>query len=433
MDMRRGFTQTDAGVIPDDWHTATLGSLTTLMTNGFVGTVTSHYTTNDTGVLYIQGYNVEENSFNFHGIKYVSEAFHKNHMKSCLRGGDLLTIQTGEIGLTTVVPESLAGSNCHALIISRLDQKKDSPRFISYYLNSDPGRLRLRLIETGTTMKHLNVGDMLHFPVPLPPTKAEQEAIANALSDADGLIKSLEQLLAKKRHVKQGVMQELLTGKKRLPGFGIGHAYKQSEVGIIPQDWDVRRLGNLLACPPAYGINAPAVPFDSRHPTYLRITDISDYGWFNIESKASVTHALSANYLLSEGDLVLARTGASVGKSYLYDRDDGNLVFAGFLIRVRPDPTKLNPAYLNYFTHSSLYWRWIRENSMRSGQPGVNGQEYATLPIPLPPTMGEQRCIATILSDMDAEIAVLGAKLAKARCVKQGMMQELLTGRTRLI
>ena len=121
------------------------------MTNGFVGIATIHYTNADNGVLYIQGFNVEENSYNFTGIKRVTLDFHKQHMRSCLREGDLLTIQTGEIGLTTIVPKELEGSNCHALIITRF-KSQFCPKFFSYYLNSSYGRNRTREIETGTTM-----------------------------------------------------------------------------------------------------------------------------------------------------------------------------------------------------------------------------------------------------------------------------------------
>ena len=210
-----GYKQTEVGVIPEDWKTATLGNLTILMTNGFVGTATRHYASNDNGVLYIQGYNVEENSFNFHGIKFVTEEFHKVHMKSCLRSGDLLTVQTGDVGLTTVITNQLAGSNCHALIISRFDRKAACPHFISYYLNSKVGRSRMRLIETGTTMKHLNVGDMLEFLVPAPHLP-EQDAIAEVLSEMDTEITTLETKLAKAREIKQGMMHNLLTGRIRL-------------------------------------------------------------------------------------------------------------------------------------------------------------------------------------------------------------------------
>ncbi len=266
----------------------------------------------------------------------------------------------------------------------------------------------------------------------LPPTRTEQEAIAEALSDADALIESLQQLIAKKRQIKQGAVQELLTGRKRLPGFQKAPGHKRTEVGVISADWEVAPLGQLLKRVPSYGINAPAIPFDSRFPTYLRITDITENGRFSEATKASVNHPASEAYLLEPGDIVFARTGASVGKPYLYNPEDGRLVFAGFLIRLTPKPDNLVPAFLSFFAQSHPYWNWVKVNSMRSGQPGINGREYASLPIALPPTKAEQEAIAAILSDMDVETAALEQRLAKVRQIKQGMMQELLTGRIRL-
>lgn len=207
--------------------------------------------------------------------------------------------------------------------------------------------------------------------------------------------------------------------------------YKQTEIGTIPDDWAVVLLKEVLMNHPTYGINAPAISYDTRFPTYLRITDISEDGRFLKESKASVNHPLVNNYELRKGDIVFARTGASVGKSYLYDPFDGELVFAGFLIRIRPDTTKLVPAYLKYFVQSSTYWNWVKVNSMRSGQPGINGQEFASLQIPLP-HLPEQEAIAEALSDADALIASLEQLIAKKRSLKQGAMQALLTGQQRL-
>ncbi len=212
----------------------------------------------------------------------------------------------------------------------------------------------------------------------------------------------------------------------------VKEGYKQTEVGLIPEDWEVTKLGKLLTSPPTYGINAAAIPYNTTYPTYLRITDISEDGRFIHKSKASVKHPLSDSYIISEGDLVLARTGASVGKSYLYDPQDGELVYAGFLIRVSADGNKLNPQFLKYYTHSRTYWNWVTVNSMRSGQPGINGQEYASLPLPLPPTNAEQETIAEALSDADALIESLEQLIAKKRQIKQGAMQELLTGKKRL-
>ncbi len=208
--------------------------------------------------------------------------------------------------------------------------------------------------------------------------------------------------------------------------------YRQSEVGVIPEDWRIAPLGELLRRAPGYGINAAAVPFDSRYPTYIRITDISDEGRFARGTMVSVHHPDTDNYLLEPGDIVFARTGASVGKSYMYDPGDGALVFAGFLIRISPDPARLLPRLLSQYARSRPYWTWIRTNSMRSGQPGVNGREYARLPVPLPPTVAEQEAIAEALSDADALIESLKRLISKNRQIKQGAMQELLTGSIRL-
>lgn len=135
----------------------------------------------------------------------------------------------------------------------------------------------------------------------------------------------------------------------------------------------------------------------------------------------------------ASSSLRAARTGASTGKSYLYNPQDGELVFAGFLIRVKVNSKKLDTRYLKGFLNTKAYWNWVAVMSMRSGQPGINGNEYAQLNIPLPPTLEEQQAIAQVLSDMDAEIKTLERKRDKYKAIKQGMMQELLTGKTRLI
>src|ERR1700686_4000561 len=177
--------------------------------------------------------------------------------------------------------------------------------------------------------------------------------------------------------------------------------YRKTDAGVLPKDWEVRPLGESLVNRPRYGINAAAVPYSDRLPTYIRITDISPEGLFAPTELVSVGAPGADGYFLEEGDLVFARTGASVGKSYRSRRDDGQLVFAGFLIRVRPNPEVLLPSYLSAYATTGPYWSWVRLMSMRSGQPGINGNEYCQLPIPLPPPT-EQRAIAGALSDVDA-------------------------------
>ncbi|MBQ0327731.1 restriction endonuclease subunit S [Providencia rettgeri] len=207
--------------------------------------------------------------------------------------------------------------------------------------------------------------------------------------------------------------------------------YKQTEVGVIPKDWEISQLRDLLKTPPKYGINAPAVPLEGKLPVYIRITDISEDGYFKPSEKVGVKSQFSSQYQLANGDIVLARTGASVGKSYLYKEHDGTLIYAGFLIKVSPDKNILEPRFLSQYLQTQRYWSWVNVNSMRSGQPGINGNEYGSLLVPLP-KIDEQNAIATALSDVDALISELEKLIAKKQAIKTATMQQLLTGRTRL-
>jgi type I restriction enzyme S subunit len=211
----------------------------------------------------------------------------------------------------------------------------------------------------------------------------------------------------------------------------IPQGYKQTELGVIPDDWEVKKLGDCLIKNPDYGINASAVPYADSLFTYIRITDISEDGNFLHQNKVSVIHHNAKDYFLEVGDIVLARTGASTGKSYLYNIEDSKLVFAGFLIRVKPNTQKLHPRYLKGYLETQTYWNWVTIMSMRSGQPGINGNEYSQLKIPLPP-LPEQKAIAQSLSDVDALITAIDKLITKKRNIKQGTMQELLTGKKRL-
>jgi type I restriction enzyme S subunit len=202
--------------------------------------------------------------------------------------------------------------------------------------------------------------------------------------------------------------------------------YKKTDIGVIPKDWEVKKLGDCLSKNPDYGINAAAVDYTDTLPTYLRITDISDDGNYISKNRVSVSHKLSDFYFLEEGDIVFARTGASVGKTYLYNIKDGKLVFAGFLIRIKPNIKILNPAFLKFHTQTKYYWNWVISHSMRSGQPGLNSNEYKSFKIPLPP-LPEQKAIAEVLSDTDNLIRAFEKRMAKKRLIKQGAMQKLLT------
>ncbi|WP_419769090.1 MAG: restriction endonuclease subunit S [Candidatus Marinarcus sp.] len=190
-------------------------------------------------------------------------------------------------------------------------------------------------------------------------------------------------------------------------------------------EWKEKPLGKCLLKHPDYGVNAAAVPFSENLPTYLRITDISVDGYYLSNEKVSVDIDATSDNYLEDGDIVLARTGASVGKSYKYRKEDGALVFAGFLIRVKPDKKKLNSDLLFHFLSTDKYWSWVNITSARSGQPGINGNEYASLLVPIPATLEEQQKIADCLSSIDNLITAQSKKVEALKEHKKGLTQQL--------
>ncbi len=433
-----GYQLTDIGILPEDWELKPLGDLTTLMTNGFVGTAKTHYTDSHDGVIYIQGYNVEENSFNFHGIKRVTAEFNKRHAKSNLRAGDLLMVQTGDVGLVTVVPPELAGSNCHALIISRFKTGLES-KFFAYYINSQQGRNRLKELETGTTMKHINVGDLLYFQVPVPLKVEEQTAIANALSDVDALIQELEKLIAKKQAIKTATMQQLLTGRTRLPQFahhpdGRNKGYKPSELGEIPEDWEVEKFNNLttlitcgIAATPTYVSESEGYPF-------LSSTNVKNgkVVWKNYKHISKSLHTqLYKNNPPKVGDVLYSRVG-TIGEAAVIEDEFEFSVYVSLTL-IKPKSDSLDSYFLMQLLNSEPYKDRAKEQVYLGGGVGnLNVEVVRNYPIIFPQS-NEQKAIAKILSDMDLEINSLEQRLGKTRQIKQGMMQELLTGKTRLV
>lgn len=264
----------------------------------------------------------------------------------------------------------------------------------------------------------------LHTPSILP----EQQKIADCLSSLDALIDAQSRKVEALKTYKKGLMQRMFPREgETVPRL----RFKEFEGS---GEWRVLPMGHLLTRMPEYGVGEAAVPYNANLPTYLRITDIDDDGNFLHESKASVDLDATENDYLCSGDIVLARTGASVGKSYLYKESDGRLVFAGFLIRIRPDTEKVNPVFLYNFFKTNLYWDWVKITSTRSGQPGLNGSEYASLAVSVPPEgkngLTEQDRVASLLSNLDTEILAVSTALDGLKEHKKGLMQGLFPSTT---
>ena len=265
-------------------------------------------------------------------------------------------------------------------------------------------------------MPKINRGELAEYLMAFPPTKAEQEAIAEVLSDADALIESLDQLIAKKRQIKQGAMQELLTGKRRLPGFG--------------GEWSIITMKDVLTMPATYGI-VTAGAFVQNGIKMLRGGDIFD-GSINNELPM-VSLEKSAEYsrtILTKNDVVIALVGYPGASARIPDELIGsNISRAVGLLRLN---TKVSPDYLVCMLNSPEGRRMVLAPSAGSAQQVVNLAALNKLQFSIP-VREEQEAIASIFSEMDTEIAALESRLTKARQIKQGMMQELLTGRIRLL
>ncbi|WP_288519114.1 restriction endonuclease subunit S [uncultured Brachyspira sp.] len=193
----------------------------------------------------------------------------------------------------------------------------------------------------------------------------------------------------------------------------------------LPAGWKKVKLLECLLEPPKYGINAPAVKYDNSLPTYIRITDIDEYGNFISKNKVSVNNENYNKYILEENDLVFARTG-SVGKTYLYNKKDGLLVFAGYLIKVKPNQNILISQFLKQYTNSSEYFKFIKTTSQRTVQAGINAKEYGNMEISLPP-LNEQKRIASALSKIDAYLENTIKLIEEKERFKRGIAKKLLT------
>lgn len=168
-------------------------------------------------------------------------------------------------------------------------------------------------------------------------------------------------------------------------------------------EWKTYRLEELCTAKGSYGIGAPAVAYDTNKYTYLRITDINDDGTLNHNGLMSVDDERAGDYLLKENDIVFARTGNSTGRTYFYDGRDGELVYAGFLIKFSLDSEKVNPRILKYYTHSQPYYDWVRSFDTGGTRGNINAKVFGAMPITLPPRHQQDR-IVEILKSLDDKI-----------------------------
>lgn len=390
---RERYTPNDVGPSPTEWYAPRLSEVSTLISNGFVGTATPFYT-DDSGVPYLYGMNVRANKLDPKGIRYITQEFHDAQAKTALKDGDLLTVQSGHIGTTAVVPPEFEGANCHALIVTRLKKDKANPNFLSYYINSEIGQARLRGLEVGSTIVHINTKDLKKFRVLLPPLP-EQKKIAQILSTWDQAITATERLLENSQQRKKGLMQQLLTGKKRLPGF--------------EGEWKKVELGEALA-------------YQQPTPFLVTSTEYSD--------------DFPTPVLTAGKSFLLGYTDETFG---IYDDGLPVIIFDDFTTASQyvDFPFKAKSSAMKILTAKPGYSiRFIFE-AMRMIRFAVGGHQrhwisiFANLVIPCP-SSEEQHAISEVCATADREISSLQARLDSLKSEKKALMQQLLTGKRRV-
>ena len=408
MELKRGHKQTDVGVIPEEWEVVSLEGMADPNRPICYGIVqVGPFTRNGIPVLAIKNLNTDY----FTDVHRSSREIETPYIRSRVRPGDVLISVKGTTGRVGIVPQHFDGNISRDLARLRLTDE-DVPEFWFQMLQSETAQRTLDVATVGTTRMELSIGILKQVRMPRPP-KVEQCAIAGALSDVDALIGALDGLIAKKRDFKQAAMQQLLTGRTRLPGFaGADAQCKQTDLGMIPEDWEVERVRPLAAITTG-SRNTQDRTEDGTYPFFVRSSTVERINSYSFDGEA----------VLTAGD------GVGTGKVFHYI--NGKFDFHQRVYKISDFSPRLD-GYFFFLVFSTRFYDRIMSMTAKSSVDSVRMEMIADMLIPLP-SAAEQTAIATVLADMDAEITALEARRDKTRALKQGMMQELLTGKTRLV
>lgn len=276
-------------------------------------------------------------------------------------------------------------------------------------------------------------GDLNAVRLPEPDFELQQEIgmfLDRETAKIDALIAKQEQLIATLREDRAATITHAVT-KGLDPKVEMKDSGTNS-LGLIPEGWETTRFKLLLAEPLAYGANAAADDDTPGNPRYVRITDIDQDGNLRPDTFRSLPPEVAAPFLLEEGDLLFARSGATVGKTFMYSLSWGTCCYAGYLIRARLDRTRIEPAYMNYFTATTSYWHHIMSEQIQATIQNVSAERYGELVVCVPPP-SVQRAIVTDLDYRCAKIDTLIAKSTEMidtlREYRSAMITEAVTGK----
>jgi type I restriction enzyme S subunit len=361
---------------PDHWPLSTVQSVAAPAANSVVdGPFGSNLKLSDyvdDGVPVLQGKNITDDTFRWFEVRFISESKARELMRSSVRVGDILVVKIGSIGYSAVLRD-LHGFD-FAIIPANLAKITPNPllidtEFLHRWLASPDAKRYLAGAASKTAQPALSLTKIRALPVPLPPL-SEQRRITDLLGRADALRNKRKAAIAELDTIAQSIFLDM---------FGDPAANERG--------WPLSTLAQI--CPPGgqYGANVPAASYDSALPRYVRITDISARGdLLGDPVSPGGGKELWSKYLLGTGDLLFARTGATVGKTYLHREENGSCVYAGYLIRFRTDSDRVDPEYLFQFTQTEAYRSWVRMRQRTVAQPNINAKQYGReLELPLPP------------------------------------------------
>jgi type I restriction enzyme S subunit len=418
MELKPGYKQTEVGVIPEDWDVKRLRDISPSQSVGLVINPSSYFEANGE-VPMLVGSCISENKINAEKASRISSK-NSERLSACrLKAGDLVTVRVGFPGTTAVVPTELDGCNCASMMIIRRHKSFDS-YWLAQLLNSPIGRVQIENVEYGTAQKQYNISDAIDFIFPVPPP-AEQSKIAEAAKNFDEYIESLEQKIEKKRRIKQAAMQELLTGKRRLPGF--------------EGEWVVKRLGDSALLKARIGWQGLTTAEYLSSGNYFLVTgtefDSGYIAWNNCHFVDEKRYKQDKYIQLRPRDILVTKDG-TIGKVALVTDLPGQATLNSGIFVIRPLDNAFNPEFFYYLLCSQVFSEFLGQLAAGSTINHLYQKDFVSFSYQKPPTIEEQAAIANILNGIDSELIALKTCLNKTRAIKQGMMQQLLTGKIRL-
>ena len=424
MELKPGYKQTEVGVIPEDWAVKPLPEVSWFQE----GPGLRNWQFTSSGMKVINVTNLENGILNLERTdRHISMSeFNRMYKHFAVDAADIVIASSGNsYSKTAVVREQDLPLVMNTSVIRFKPSKSCDYGFLWAILTSPLFKGQIDLMITGGAQPNFGPYHLKRVSVPFPPPH-EQRAIAEALSDVDELLGALERLIAKKRAIKQAAMQQLLTGKTRLPGFN--------------GEWESVSLGSHVTFLKT-GSNSRAELTDEGSIRYLHYGDIHTTDQVYLDAGVTSMPFLpeeSARPLerLRKGDLVLVDASedlAGVGKSVeISGVSDVEIVAGLHTIAARFDETVIADGFKAYLQFCPAFRDQLKRLAAGTKVLATNRSHISSVEIRLP-TIKEQSAIANVLSDMDTEIAALERQHAKTRSIKQGMMQQLLTGKVRLV